>query len=170
MESSSSYKTFGINYGIIFGAYSILVLLLSYVLDFSRENWGFSLVNFIITIGIAGYAVYSFRKNNALQLSIGQAVKIGLIVGAIGGLIYAVYMYIHYTMVDTAFIETMKEDAMKAVEESSKGQPKEEVEMAKKITAITASPFIIATVTLIGVLIKTVLVGLVAGFIFRNER
>jgi len=133
METKVSFQKYGINYGIIYGAYSIVVLLLSYFLDFSTESWIFGLVNFIVTVGIAGYAVYEFRQNNALVLSVGQAVKIGLIVGVIGGLLYAVYMYIHYSMIDTAFIENMREEALRSVEEQTKGKSKEETEMAKKV-------------------------------------
>ncbi len=170
METKVSFQKYGINYGIIYGAYSIVVLLLSYFLDFSTESWIFGLVNFIVTVGIAGYAVYEFRQNNALLLSVGQAVKIGLIVGVIGGLLYAVYMYVHYSMIDTAFIENMREEALRSVEEQTKGKSKEEMEMAKKGASFVASPFAFATITLFSVMIKTVLVGVVAGLVFRNDR
>lgn len=170
MESNESFQKYGINYGIIFGAYSALVLLLSYYLNYSTENWIFGLINFIVTVGIAGYAVYEFRQNNALKLSVGQAVKIGLIVGVVGGLIYAVYMYIHYTMIDTAFIENMQEQTMKAIAEQTKGKSQEEIDMAKKGASIASSPFALSTVTLFSVMIKTVLVGVVTGLVFKSDR
>ena len=169
MESNESYKQYGINYGVIFGAYSAVVLLLSYYLNFSMNNWIFGLINFIITVGIAAYAIYEYRQNNNLNLSVGQAVKIGLIVGVVGGLIYAVYMYIHYTMIDTAFIENMQERTMNAIEEQSKGKSQEEIDMSKKAASIGASPFVLSTLTLFSVMIKTVLVGVVTGLIFKNK-
>ena len=169
MESNESFKQYGINYGVIFGAYSTVALLLSYFLNIDIQNWIFGIVNFIVTVAIPAYAIYEYKQNNALNLTIGQAVKIALIVGVVGGLIYAVYMYIHYTMIDTAFLENMQENAMKGVEDANKSQSQEEIDMAKKMTSVGFSPFVFSTITLFSVLIKTVLVGVVTGLIFKNK-
>ena len=169
MESNESFKQYGINYGIIFGAYSTVALLLSYFLNIDIQNWIFGIINFIITVAIPAYAIYEYKQNNALNLTTGQAVKIALIVGVVGGLIYAVYMYIHYTLIDTEFLENKREIAMKSLEEVTKGKSQEEIDMAKKGVSIGSSPFAQSTIALFSVMIKTVLVGVVTGLILKNK-
>lgn len=142
-------KEYAKNYGFIYGGYSILVLLLLYLFNY-EQNTGIALLSFTINTAIVFLAINRYKSDNEGQLGLTQAIKLGLAIGAIGGLIYAIYMYIHYTYLQPEFIVTLKESLKTSAE------------------AEFATPFIMATSALISILLKTLFVSLVVGLIKKN--
>ncbi|MGO2101472.1 MAG: DUF4199 domain-containing protein [Psychroflexus halocasei] len=133
-QQELSLKPYAQNYGLIYGGYSILVLLLLYFFNYD-QNTGISLLSFLINTAIVFIAIHRYKLDNANNLSLSSAIKLGLAIGAIGGLIYAIYMYIHYSYLQPEFI---------------------------------ASPFFMATLALIFILLKTLFISLVVGLIKKN--
>lgn len=162
-------KDYAKNYGFIYGGYSILVLLLLYLFNY-EQNTGIALLNFIINTAIVFLAINRYKSDNEGHLGLTQAIKLGLAIGAIGGLIYAIYMYVHYTYLQPDFIVTLKEGLKTSVEAEIERQnlTGEEAETTREISTVFATPFFMATSALISILLKTLFVSLVVGLIKKN--
>lgn len=146
-------KPYALNYGVLFGAYSILILVLLYAFDYKADVF-ISILNFVITVAIVWYAIHSYKIDNGGQLSLTRAIKMGLAIGVIGGLIYAIYTYFHYEFIQPDYITEMIEGQEDIPEEASN---------------VAVTPFILATLGILSIIFKTFLVGLIVGMIKRNN-
>lgn len=161
------FKKLSINYGIIFGLYSSILLWLSYKFSF-EDNFIMSFISVVVAVLLVFFPIHQFKINNSNYLKLGQALKIGLIVGLISGILYAVYTYLHYSYVDTEFIPSRLEESKKAIKETSGELSKEQMEQAIAMTKTMLSPFTLATFALFNLLFKSFLVSLVVGLIKKN--
>ena len=170
MENQISLQRYGINTGVIYGGISILTLFITYSLG-DDLNTVLSIVSLVVLIGLLYYAITDFKKKNGV-LTLSNAMKIGLITGVIGGLMYAVYQYLHYTIIDPSFITAMKETALEELDRTfaESGATSEEKDAAYKGIEIFTSPFTLATLALFGQMLKSFIIGLVLGLIFKNNQ
>ncbi|MFD0933092.1 DUF4199 domain-containing protein [Psychroflexus salinarum] len=163
-------KPYAINYGVIFGAYSILMLVLLYAFNYETNTF-ISIFNFIITVAIVWYAIHIYKIDNGGKLDLTTAIKIGLAIGVIGGLIYGFYTYIHYELVQPEYITEMKSSMEAEMEAQIQQQQmgEEEAKMTRNMSGVFASPFVLGTIGLLSIIFKTFLVGLIVGMIKRNN-
>jgi amino acid transporter len=171
MEPNQILKKYGIQGGILYGALASLIMLLMSVLG-AQNNTLVSIIGLALSIAIVAWACMQFKNENEGFLSISEGIKIGLITGVIGGLIYAVYMYLHYEIIYPNELITYQEEALLEVEkqiENGAIQQIEEIEMAKKAVVVMTSTFTLATLSLFTQLFKAFIFGLGCGLIFRNS-
>lgn len=163
-------KPYATQFGVIFGAFSILILVLLYAFNY-ETNTAISILNFAVTIGIVWYAIHLYKIDNAGRIDLTTSIKLGLAIGVIGGLIYAVYTYMHYEFIQPEFIADMKANMETEMEEQIQKQQmgEEEAEMTRNMSGVFASPFVLATIGLLSIIFKTFLVGLTVGMIKRNN-
>ena len=166
METTADYKKQSVLYGFIFGVFSSLLLYFNY--KFQLENTTtMSIVSFAIAVLLVLYPIHLFKLNNANQLKISDALKIGLIVGLIGGLLYALYTYFHYNQIDTEFVVKQLEEGKKALDTQG-NLSKDDLKRSEEMIEAFVSPFTFATFALIGALLKTFLIALVVGLIKKS--
>jgi len=171
MENHTQPKSQSLIYGIIYGLSSALVLYLFYKLDVNITGVS-SLLNFALAVVCVLIPVNLYKTTNANQLTIANALKIGLIVGLIGGLIYAIYVYFHYNGIDDSMLVRVSEEMENAREEMKKQNPQltdEQVEQAIGITKMMASAPALAIFKFIGALIETFFVALLIGLIKKSN-
>lgn len=168
MKTSPSVKSIAYPYGVVLGIFSILNLVLLYAFNVQQGNWIMGIINFVITFAIFTMAIKTYRQNNQGFLSIKGALKMGLAVAVIGGLIAAVYAFIHYSYVSPEYIELIREDAF--VQISEQPLQEEQREQAIQITNITTSPLFFATITLVSSLFFGFLISLIIGAIMKSNR
>ena len=166
MENTADYKKPSLLYGTIFGIYSSLLLYFNFNYKFDNTTL-MSLASFAIAVLLVYYPIHQYKQNNEGFLKIPDALKIGLIVGLIGGIIYAIYTYYHYTQVDTEFISQTIAEANKALD-SDGNLTKEDLNTSKELITSMVSPSTFATLALIGMLLKTFVISLVVGLIKKS--
>lgn len=163
-------KPYATNFGVIFGGYSILVLVLLYAFTY-ETNAAISVLNFVITVAIVWYAIHIYKIDNNGLIDLTTSIKLGLAIGVIGGLIYAAYTYIHYEFIQPEYIAELKSNMEADMEAQIEQQQMsdEEAEMTRNMSGVFASPFVIATIGLLSIIFKTFLVGLIVGMLKRNN-
>lgn len=163
-------KPYATQFGVIFGAFSILILVLLYLFDY-ETNTAISILNLIVTASIVWYAIHLYKIDNNGLIDLTTSIKLGLAIGVIGGLIYGAYTYLHYELVQPEYITEMK-TAMEAEMEAQIEQQQmsdEEAEMTRNMSGVFASPFVLGTISLLSIIFKTFLVALIVGMIKRNN-
>ncbi|NCO63994.1 MAG: DUF4199 domain-containing protein [Flavobacteriales bacterium] len=111
MESQKlSPGKFALNYGLLLGLLMVIIGVISYVTGWALElkqwpNWIYYIA-FPVTIF---YTISKYKKTNDNLLSLGEAIKIGLAIGLISALVYAVYGLIFNYVIDPEFMSQMME-------------------------------------------------------------
>jgi hypothetical protein len=116
LDLNVDYKKNSVFFGMLFGITSSLLLYLDYKFGLGT-NMVLIFTNICLIIFFIFYPIHKFKIDNT-TLSISQALKIGLIVGAIGGLVYAVYTFFHYTYLDPEFVSETLELQKEALTEN----------------------------------------------------
>ena len=104
--------------GILLGLASVAFTVLLYITDFLYTDstllavitW---LINIAISVVFIVMAVEQYKKANEGFLSIGEAIKVGVLVAVIAGVIGAIYQVIYATIIDPDYYDKVVEVAMK---------------------------------------------------------
>jgi hypothetical protein len=96
MENQTpSIKTTIINYALILSAISIAFNLMLYFLDMHyQQSQMTGIVGIVIMIGVLIYSFIDHKKLNEGYLSLSEALKIGLGISALAGLIGVAYTFV----------------------------------------------------------------------------
>ncbi|MDO6597042.1 DUF4199 domain-containing protein [Oceanihabitans sp. 2_MG-2023] len=105
METQNeSVGSFAKNYGLVLGLILILIAVIMYVTGLQLEGVQWPMyIYYVIFPAIIIYAISQYKKSNANILSLGQAIKVGLLIAVISALIFAVYGLIFNYLIDPEF-------------------------------------------------------------------
>ncbi|PKP24118.1 MAG: DUF4199 domain-containing protein [Bacteroidetes bacterium HGW-Bacteroidetes-2] len=169
MENTTpSIKQIATNHGVLLALLSILMLVIMYVANLEK-NWALSIVSLLVTILIFMSAIKTFKATNNGYLTVGEAIKVGLATAAIGGIIGAVYTYLHYTFVYPEFIEIVLDTAREQILKQNPDMAQEQMDMAMTMSKKFSSPFMMATVSLIGSLFIGFIISIITGLIMQKK-
>lgn len=137
---------FAVNYGLTLG---IILIIISAILYFSGmqlkgEQWPMYLYYIIFPLVII-YAISQFKKNNGNVLSLGDALKVGLMTAIISALIFAIYNIIFNYFIDPEFIDKMMEVTREKLLENP-NMTEEMVDKSIDIGKKFANPFLSSTI------------------------
>ena len=101
---------FALNYGLILGLLMIVIAVITYVTGMALElkQWP-QWIYYIVFPVVIFYAISKYKKTNSNVLSIGEAFKIGIVIGLISALVYAVYGLIFNYLIDPEFMSQIME-------------------------------------------------------------
>jgi len=160
---------FAMNYGVILGVIMILISVIMYVTGMSLDGvqWPQYLYYIIFPIVIF-YAISTFKRQNASTLSLGEAIKIGVVAAAVSAIIYVVYGLIFNYLIDPEFMVQMKEVVRdKMLENPNMTEEMVDQQMGvveKFMDPVIGSAFWIAASMLFGLLWS-----LIAGLVMKKE-
>ena len=119
METKNvNFLSIALRNGILLGLASVAFTVLLYITDFLYTDstllavitW---LINIAISVVFIVMAVEQYKKANEGFLSIGEAIKVGVLVAVIAGVIGAIYQVIYTTIIDPDYYEKVVEVTMK---------------------------------------------------------
>ena len=119
METKNvNFLSIALRNGILLGLASVAFTVLLYVTDFLyTDNTLLAIITWLINIAISVVfivmAVEQYKKANEGFLSIGKAIKVGVLVAVIAGVIGAIYQVIYATIIDPDYYDKVVEVAMK---------------------------------------------------------
>ena len=160
---------FAMNYGIILGVVMILISVITYVTGMALEGtqWP-QYIYYIIFPVVIFYAISQFKSRNASLLSLGDAIKIGVIIAAISAIVYIIYGFIFNYIIDPDFMNQMKEVVRDKMLENPNMTPElvdqQMVWVEKFMSPVLGSAFWIAASMFFGLLWS-----LIAGLVMKKE-
>jgi hypothetical protein len=160
---------FAMNYGVILGVIMIIIAVIMYVTGMSMEGkqWPQYLYYIIFPIVIF-YAISQFKKQNANVLSLGQAIKLGLVIAAISAIVYAIYILIFSYIIDPEFMGQMKEVVRDKMLEAPNAT-QEMVDQQMKVAEMFMSP-LVGSALWIGLSMFFGLIwSLIGGLVMKKE-
>lgn len=157
--------------GILLGLSFVIFNLMFYYLNLISTNASFiGVTPYLLMIGVIMYSIKSYRDNvNNGLISLTTAVKIGIIVSAIGAIVYGIYYTIFVTLIEPDFI-TITLDATKEQLKITKPNLKgNELETALSIAKLIMKPILTVPITLISYSIVGTIFGTIIGLFLRKE-
>ncbi len=164
----ASIKPIAYTYGLYLALISIVVLVIMYVANIEK-SWVLSIVSSLLTITVLVYGIKAYKHQNNGFLSIGEAIKTGLAIAVIGGLIAGIYAYVHYSYVYPEFIEMTKEAAYNDMTTKNPNMTEEQITQAMDISGIFMTPLFFSLITILGSLLFGLIVSLIAGAVMKKE-
>jgi len=136
MEQKKSFNNVVYLFGVL---YAILGIIFMFVKsptadpkDPSMVVLGF--VNLFLFIALPLLAVWYYKKQG-YPVTLGKAVKLGVLVGLLGGLILGIYSYIYFAYINPGAVDQVLEMSRKVLEENDMFKPEmidQQIEMTKK--------------------------------------
>ena len=168
MENQVKSKSFIVNNGLILGVATILLSVTTYAVGMHLEpHWSVEVVSYIIFIGLIIFGIKKFKEANGSFLSFGQAVKIGVGIGVLAGLIASVYHYIFMTYIEPEYMTQLTEIAnQKLLEE---GMSEEDIDATNAMTDGFKSPSMVVAMGIIVSAIGGFIVSAIAGAIMKKS-
>lgn len=170
METKNvNFLSIALRNGILLGLASVAFTVLLYITDFLyTDNTLLAIITWLINIAISVVfivmAVEQYKKANEGFLSIGEAIKVGVLVAVIAGVIGAIYQVIYTTVIDPNYYEKVVEVAMKKMSGITSNFTEEQMEefqnkMYSSKPSIASSFSLSIVFSAIGGLIISAIVG-----------
>ncbi|MCQ0111256.1 Protein of unknown function [Zhouia amylolytica] len=157
---------FALRFGLILGAISIVFSLMLFSLDMHYEqNTAAGIIGIVIMAAVVSIAIFQYRKANNNVLTLSQALKVGIGVALIAGVIGVIYQYLLVNVIDASFMEKFAEMQRAKLTEMGKFTSEE---IDKQIEASKNYFWIGYPIALIMSLFFGFIVSLIAGLIMKK--
>jgi hypothetical protein len=176
METKTSPSKFALPYGAIFGAIMVLQFVVSYSLDIdpvSNKSVGIviNLLNYIVLpVGFILTAGTTYKKQiNLGFISLGEAIKIGIIIMLIGAIIYSVF-YAVFVNIEPEFIEKTMQLTRSVMVNENPSLTTEQIDMALDIQKKFMQPQLMAPIAIAMYSFIGLIYSLIIGAIIKKEQ
>jgi len=167
-EKKSSSKI-SLHYGIILGIISVLISVVVYALGMQYDqDWKMGSIGIIAMIALIFLGIKKFKEFNDGYLTLGQALKTGIGIALIGGIISVIYTYVFMTIIEPDFMANTMVKAQEQMMEQNPNLTDEQVEQATAMMSKFSSPAITSAFALMGSLFFGFIIALVSGLIQKN--
>lgn len=169
--SAVSIKKYIINYGIILGILSVLIGATLYLTNnLIQQNTTQAILSLAVLFGVIAIGIKSYKNANNGFLELSEALKIGIGIALVGGMITVLWTIILMKVIEPDMIniisEIQREKTIEQFPDISEEKLNERIEMVKK----SSSPYIISAFGLIWNLFLGFIVSLIGGLIMQNKK
>ena len=172
METAkASVKKIALNYGVILALLSVVLSVILWVTDNHLDRpWWSMVLSFGIMIAVIVYGLKAFKKENGGFLSLGEALKAGLAISLIAGIIGTIFQYLFVTVIEPEFTAQMLELTRENMIDQNPNMSDSDIETAMGFTEKFMSPGVMAAFGIIGSLFFGFIISLIAGLIMKQNR
>ena len=170
-NQNASVKNIAFTYGLLLALFSITISVVAYVTgNHLDKNLWVSIISFLVTTALIIFGIKKFKVANDGFLSLGEALKVGLAIAVISGIIVAVYNYIFMTAIEPDFINQLMEVSREEMIKQNPNMTEKEMEMALNISKKFMSPGIMSAFAILGSLFTGFIISLIGGLIMKQNR
>ena len=172
MESqTASVKKIALPNGVLLALTTIVISVIVYVMGMTYEQpWWQSLLNFAAMLWFVIYGIKAYKKDNSGYLSLAEALKIGLAITLVAGIIGSIFTYLFTTIIEPDFVMNMLEASRVKMFEDNPEMTQEQIDMAMSISEKMMSPGILTAIGVITSLFFGFIISLIAGLVLKNNR
>lgn len=169
--SKNSFKKLALNYGLLTGLFSILLSVVVYAMGLYLEKplWSTILIT-LVGFGITFYAIFQYRNQLEGFISLGQAMKLGIAIALIAGVIAALSNYVFMTYIEPGLVDEILEIGRQNLEESGNSLSDEQIEMSLEMSRKFMQPWLMAAMGVISSVFMGVIYSLIAGLILQRQK
>lgn len=166
-QNQPKIGNFSLNYGVILGAISVVFGLMLYSMDaHANQDTSSQVIGIVLAVAITIWGIFNFRKANGGLLSLGQAIKLGIGIALISGIIYIIYLIFLSSVLDTEFITKIAENTKAAAEEAG---VMSSAQIDQQYQGTIDYFWVSYPIILIFNIIIGLVIGLIGGLIFKKS-
>ncbi len=166
-----SVKKIALPYGFLLALATIVISVIVYVMGMTYEQpWWQSALNFVLMAAVISYGLKAFKASNDGFLSLGEALKTGLAISLIAGLIGSIFTYVFIEFIEPDFAVNMLEATREKMIDQNPEMTEEQMEMALGMTEKMMSPGVMVAIGIIASLFFGFIISLVAGLIMKQDK
>lgn len=163
-------RKFILNNGIILGVVTILISVILYVMNLHiTKSWIGGTLNFIAMIVVIVYGINEYKKSSGGFLSLGQALKIGVGIALVAGILGTIYQLIFINVIEPDFMDKMMQIQYDQMIETNPDMTQDQIDMSMEISKKFTSPWVTSAFAIVGSLFFGLVISLVAGLIMKKE-
>jgi Co/Zn/Cd efflux system component len=164
-------KNIMLTYGLYLGVASILISVVYYVLGMAYENdWKKSVISIAVSGLILFLGIKKFKESNEGFLTVGQAIKTGLGISLVAGIISVIYTIIFMMFIEPEFVNNLVEVTRQKTYEDNPELTEEQVDGAMEIVKKMSSPGMMSAFILLASLFFGFVISLISGLILKKEQ
>lgn len=168
---TASVKKIALSYGGMLGLITILLSVIVYVMDLTYEQpWWQGAIGFVAMIVCILLGIKTFKKENQGFLSLGEALKVGLAIALITGIIGVIFNLMFMTVIEPDFATNMLAATEDNLLEQNPNMTQEQIDMTMGITETMMSPAIISAMSIIMTLFFGFIISLITGLVMKVNR
>ncbi|NGX84907.1 MULTISPECIES: DUF4199 domain-containing protein [Aequorivita] len=169
-NQTASLKKIALNFGVLLALLSIVLQVISFVLDAHIDRpWWLTILQLVISIGVLVYGIKAFKNDNAGFLTIAQALKTGLAISLVAGIISVIFNYIFINYIDPDFIQKTLDFSREQMITDFPNMTQEQIENSLEISAKFMTPTIMSAMGILATLFFGFIISLVAGMILKKN-
>lgn len=170
-ENKLTIKSTILTYGLILGGISVAFNLMLYFLETHyQQNAAAGYVGIALIIGVLMYAFIVFKKHNEGYLSLSEALKIGLGISLIAGLIGVLYTFVLSEFLDPDMMNKALDLQFEKMRVENPEMSQEQLDMSREMADKFSSPLLRSAFQLIGALFIGFIISLIGGLIVKKSR
>jgi len=168
---TASVKKIALNFGLLLALLSIVLQVIAYVTDTHIDRpWWLNVTGILISVGVIVYGLKAFKNDNGGFMSLGEALKAGLAISLIAGIIGAIFNYIFITVIEPDFVAQTMEYTREQMIAQNPNMTEEQMEMGLSISEKMMTPWIMSAMAIIVTLFFGFIISLIAGLIMKQNR
>ncbi len=168
---TASVKKIALPYGLLLALTTIVISVIVYVLGMTYDQpWWQSLLNFLAMIGFIVYGIKAYKNDNENYLALRDALKTGLAIALVAGLIGSIFSWLFVTVIEPEFAVNMLEATRVKMINDNPNMTQEQMDMALGMTEKMMSPGILVAFSVIASLFMGFIISLISGLIMKNNR
>lgn len=165
-----STKKFAINNGLLLGLISVALGVVLYVMNMHLERtWITNVLGIGITVAVIIYGLNQFKKANGGFMSLGQALKLGVGISLIAGIIGVAFNYVLMNYIEPDMINQIMEIQQDTMLERNPNMTQAQMDTASEMTAKFMTPSMMAAFGLLASLFIGLIISLIAGLIMKRN-
>ncbi len=170
-NQTSTPKQIMLNYGLILGFISILIAVANFAIgNVYDPHWIISVFGILITIALIVYGIMQVKQLNGGFLSLGEALKTGLGIALISGIVYVIYLFIFTSFIEPDFYTNMISFQEQKILDTNPNLSDEQIEMSVTMMKKFMGPGMTAAFTIAGSLFIGFIISLIAGLIMKKTQ
>lgn len=170
MDSNLSLKAAILQYGTLLGIISVVFGLMIYFLDMHyTQETSIGIVSMVISISVIVLGQFNFRKENGGFMSLGDAIKLGLGIALISGIIGVTYQVLLVNVIDPNTIDKMMEVTQNKLIDDSPEITQEQLDQIIGMQKKFSTPGMMVAFGLIGSLFLGFIISFISGLILKRN-
>ncbi|HCE55398.1 MAG: DUF4199 domain-containing protein [Lutibacter sp.] len=162
-------KQIMLNYGLMLGFASVLISVALYAMGKTYEpHWSVGVISTMITVAVIILGIKKIKEINNGFLSLSEALKTGLGIALISGLILVAYNLIFVTFIEPEYFARMLEVQQQKMIEMYPNFSDEQLEASLEMSKKMSGPMINSAIIIIGSLFLGFIISLIGGLIMKK--
>ena len=169
-NQTTTPKQIMLNYGLILGFTGILLNVALFAMGKTYDpHWSVAVIGIAITVAIIVLGIKKVKELNGGYLSLGEALKTGLGIALISGLVGVAYTLIFTNFIEPEYFNRMADVQEQKMLEQNPNMSDEQLESIMAVSKKMTGPVMAAAMNIIGSLFVGFIISLIGGLILKKS-